>query len=128
MENVEAKVWVPSERLPEFYGMVSRWLAGEAPLPSTRRGTRRSRRASGPSASSYAAIGKHLAALGNGEETLSFDAIESIIGRELPASAHRHRAWWANTDTHSQALTWLSAGWKVDSADLDAKEVTFVRD
>lgn len=128
MENVEAKIMVPAERLSEFYSLVGRWLAGEATLPSVRRGSRRSRRASGPSASSYAAIGTHLAEQKGAEAVLSFDEIEKIIGRELPASAHRHRAWWANTDTHSQALTWLSAGWKVDAADLDAEEVTFVRD
>jgi hypothetical protein len=128
MEHVEAKVMVPAERLSEFYALVGRWLAGEATLPSVRRGSRRSRRASGPSASSYAAIGRHLANESGQEVTLSFDQIEDIIGRELPASAHRHRAWWANTDTHSQALTWLSAGWKVDAADLDQEEVTFVRE
>lgn len=128
MNNVEAKVMVPAERLSEFYSLVGRWLAGEATLPSVRRGSRRSRRASGPSASSYAPIGTHLTEVKGPEATLSFDQIEKIIGRDLPASAHRHRAWWANTDTHSQALTWLSAGWKVDAADLDSKQVTFVRD
>jgi hypothetical protein len=128
MNNVEAKVMVPAERLSEFYSLVGRWLAGEATLPSVRRGSRRSRRASGPSASSYAPIGTHLSDVKGPEATLSFDQIEKIIGRDLPASAHRHRAWWANTDTHSQALTWLSAGWKVDAADLDSKHVTFVRD
>jgi len=128
MSQVEAKVMVPEDRLAEFYTLMGRWLAGEATLPSVRRGTRRSRRASGPSASSYAPIGTHLAEMSGREATLSFDQIESIIGRELPASAHRHRAWWANTDTHSQALTWLSAGWKVEAADLETKEVTFVRD
>lgn len=128
MNHVEVKVWVPEERLTEFYGLMGRWLAGDADPTSARRGARRSRRASGPSASSYAAIGTHLADVSDREKTLSFDEIETIIGRALPASAHRHRAWWANTDTHSQALTWLSAGWKVEAADLDAREVTFVRD
>ena len=128
MNQVEAKVMVPEDRLAEFYSLMGRWLAGEATLPAVRRGTRRSRRASGPSASSYGPIGTHLAAESGREATLGFAEIESIIGRTLPASAHRHRAWWANTDTHSQALTWLSAGWKVEAADLDAKTVTFVRD
>lgn len=128
MNQVEAKVMVPAERVAEFYALIGRWLAGEAALPAARRGSRRSRRASGPSASSYAAIGTHLKEASGSEATLSFDEIEGIIGRALPASAHRHRAWWANTDTHSQALTWLAAGWKVETADLEAKEVTFVRE
>lgn len=127
MKHVEARVMVPEDRIAEFYTLMGRWLSGEATLPSVRRGTRRSRRASGPSASSYAPIGTHLSSTEEREATLAFGEIESIIGRELPASAHRHRAWWANTDTHSQALTWLSAGWKVEAADLDAKTVTFVR-
>ena len=127
MSHVEAKVVVPEDRIAEFYTLVGMWLAGDAAISTVRRGARRSRRASGPSASSYAAIGTHLSGSSDRETTLSFDEIEGIIGRELPASAHRHRAWWANTDTHSQALTWLSAGWKVDTADLDAKTVTFVR-
>lgn len=128
MNQVEAKVMIPADRVSEFYTLMGRWLAGEAALPAVRRGSRRSRRASGPSASSYAAIGTHLKELEGPEATLSFDEIESIIGRPLPASAHRHRAWWANTDTHSQALTWLSAGWKVEAADLESQEVTFVRE
>lgn len=128
MNHVEAKVMIPAERVAEFYALMGRWLDGEAGLPAARRGSRRSRRASGPSASSYAAIGTYLQDASGKETTLSFDDIEGIIGRPLPASAHRHRAWWANTDTHSQALTWLAAGWKVEAADLDAKEVTFVRE
>ena len=32
MEQVEAKVMVPAERLAEFYALVGRWLAGEATL------------------------------------------------------------------------------------------------
>lgn len=128
MNQVEAKVMVPADRVAEFYSLIGRWLAGEAALPAARRGSRRSRRASGPTASSYAAIGAHLKEANGNDATLSFDQIQEIIGRELPASAHRHRAWWANTDTHSQALTWLAAGWKVETADLDAKEVTFVRE
>lgn len=128
MNHVEAKVLVPQERLSEFYGMVGAWLSGEAVHTPGRRSTRRSRRASGPSASSYAAIGSHLKGVEGDEVTLGFDEIEQVIGRQLPKSAHRHRAWWANTDTHSQALTWLSAGWKVESADLDQQTVTFVRE
>lgn len=128
MNDVEAKVLVPQERLPEFYSLVGAWLSGEPVSGTGRRSTRRSRRASGPSASSYAAIGERLKEVEGDEVTLGFDEIEEAIGRELPQSAHRHRAWWANTDTHSQALTWLSAGWKVDSADLEKRTVTFVRE
>ena len=127
-QHVEAKVLVPTDRVAEFYAWVGRWLAGEATVPAARRGARRSRRASGPAASSYAAIGSHLAGVAGDEATLTFDDVERIVGRSLPMSARKHRAWWANTDTHSQARTWLTVGWRVDAADLEAGTVTFVRD
>jgi len=56
-------------------------------------------------------------------ETLSYDEIERIIGFKLPSSAYVHRPWWANGG-HSQANSWLNAGWKVSSVDL-GKSITF---
>ena len=126
MQRVEVVIHVPQDRLAEFYAIAGRWLAGETILPSTRRGTRRSRRTSGPSASSYAPLGTHLAKHGEGQAlTLTFPQIETILDRPLPRSAYKHRAWWANTETHTQALTWLTAGWKVDHADLEQQAITF---
>ena len=127
MEHVEAKVLVPVERVSEFYTLAGRWLAGEPLQAAPRRGARRSRRSKGPSASSYAPLGEHLRSVEGDEATLSFDEVEKILDRKLPASAIKHRAWWANTDTHSQALVWLSAGFVVDHADLEAKTITFRR-
>ncbi len=125
---VEAKILVPPDRVAEFYAWVARWLAGEALLPAARRGARRSRRASGPAASSYAPIGAHLDALAADEATLTFAEVERIVDRTLPTSARTHRAWWANTDAHSQARTWLAVGWRVDAVDLEAGTVRYVRD
>ena len=127
MEHVEAKVLVPVERVSEFYTLAGRWLAGEPLQSAPRRGARRSRRSKGPSASSYAPLGEHLRKVEGDEATLTFDEVEKILDRKLPASAIKHRAWWANTDTHSQALVWLSAGFVVDHADLEAKTITFRR-
>jgi hypothetical protein len=128
MELAEVKVLIPQDRVAEFYGLTARFIAGDPQLEAPARGTRRPRRSRGPSGSSYAPIGKHLKDAKGSETNLSFGDIESILGRKLPTSAYRHRAWWANTDTHSQALTWLSAGWRVDTADLDKQEVHFVRE
>ena len=58
---------------------------------------------------------------------LSFTEIEEIIGRELPASACEHRAYWANDPKHSQAKAWLNAGMFAKELDLEGKAVTFVR-
>ena len=128
MSHVEVAVHVPEDCLAELYALAGRWLAGERILPATRRETQRSRRARGPSASSYAPLGAHLAQQSDTETlTLTFQDLEAILQRPLPRSAYKHRAWWANTDTHTQALVWLTAGWKVDEADLEALTVTFTR-
>lgn len=55
---------------------------------------------------------------------LSFSEIEHVIGTALPNSAYVHSAWWANGG-HSQANTWLGAGYKVSLVDLNKKEVVF---
>ena len=60
--------------------------------------------------------------------TMNFAEIEGLVGR-LPASARVQGAWWETTNTaKAQAHAWLSAGWRVQSADLKAKQVTFSRD
>ncbi len=60
--------------------------------------------------------------------TLTFGRIEEIIGASLPPSARRHRAWWANDETHPQARSWMRAGWSSDGRpDIDKGQVGFVR-
>lgn len=49
---------------------------------------------------------------------LTLEQIESIIGFKLPASAFKHRAWWSNDITHSQAKAWLFAEWGVVNVSL----------
>ena len=60
---------------------------------------------------------------------MSYEEIERLLGRRLPNTAYgdNKRQWWANTETHSQALAWLRANRK---AKLDVKRdrVTFVRE
>lgn len=76
----------------------------------------------------YEALSQYLASLDKEEETLSFSGVERILGFCLPASAAIHRPWWANDEKHVQAVDgWLSAGWKVKSADLKTKKVTFIK-
>jgi hypothetical protein len=77
--------------------------------------------------STYAPLCTHLKTTEGQEKTLSFQEIEAIIGAELPASAHQHRAWWANdAKGHVQAKAWLNAGWKA-SVNLSEKQVYFTR-
>jgi hypothetical protein len=60
---------------------------------------------------------------------MTYDEIEKLLGRNLPNTAYGDswRQWWANTETHSQALAWLRAGWRVTRPDLANKRVEFRR-
>jgi hypothetical protein len=57
---------------------------------------------------------------------LQFSRIEGIIGKDLPASAHRTIEWWTNT-TSSQGKAWLSVGWNVKEVNLEEGTVIFTR-
>lgn len=59
---------------------------------------------------------------------LAFTQIEQLIGAELPPSARKHRAWWANdSHSHTQSKLWLAAGWRVDSVNMSEGVATFIR-
>lgn len=78
---------------------------------------------------SYLPLAEHLGTLTSSSMQATFTQIERILGRPLPASARRHRAWWANdaTGNHSHAAAWMGAGWLVDSVDLNSAIVRFRR-
>lgn len=56
---------------------------------------------------------------------LTYEQIEDILKFKLPESAITHRAFWANTTSHSIALSWLSVNYEVVEANLDDKYVVF---
>lgn len=60
---------------------------------------------------------------------LSFDEIETIIKFELPPSAHKRNAWWSNSYSHSEAFSWLEAGYETDcvSDTLPGKYIIFIK-
>jgi len=67
-----------------------------------------------------------LLASANGKPvSMSFSEIEEVLGFELPASAREHRAFWANTESHSIALSWLSEGYKTMVVDLPGEKIVF---
>jgi hypothetical protein len=55
---------------------------------------------------------------------MTFEQIEGIVGR-LPPSAYEHRAWWANSRSHPNAVAWLDAGRLVDEVSLERGYVVF---
>ena len=59
---------------------------------------------------------------------MTFQQIESVIGCPLPASARRHRPWWANDATgHAHANAWLRAGYRTEQVDMEGEKLVFVR-
>lgn len=133
LRTAGAKVEQPTAGMP--IGVQLTWYAdrSEAARTAARTGT-----TGGGSAAATSSGGKRrsrdryaplAARLGEAEDTtvtLSFQNIEATLGCDLPASARRHRAWWANGG-HSQADAWLRAGYRVDAVDLDQGWVRFRR-
>ena len=56
---------------------------------------------------------------------LSYAEIEEILGFELPESAAVHRTFWANTSSHSIALSWLSVNYSVAEVNLEDQYIVF---
>ena len=79
--------------------------------------------------SRYDPLRRHLAGRSEPVVHLSFAEIERIIGGPLPASARRHRPWWANerSGSHVHASAWMGAGRRTANVDLNAGTVDFNR-
>jgi hypothetical protein len=57
---------------------------------------------------------------------MTFDDIEKVLGRALPPSAQKHRAWWSNNpDNNVMTKAWLEAGYQTVDVDMGAGTVTF---
>src|SRR5215210_812231 len=77
----------------------------------------------------YEPLNTYLLSISEPVVVITYDEIEKLLGRKLPNTAYgaSWRQWWANTETHSQALAWLRAGWRVTRPDLANKRVEFRR-
>ena len=79
----------------------------------------------------YYPLEKHLRALPVTQEEviLTFERIEKILKEQLPSSAYEERAWWRNQTQGLQVetISWMDAGWLVETVDLKDKWVCFVR-
>jgi hypothetical protein len=62
--------------------------------------------------------------------TLTFEQVEAILGRPLPASATKLKTWWTNVQPKIQShrTAWLNNSWKVTDFDQEACWVKFARD
>jgi hypothetical protein len=76
--------------------------------------------------SKYDSLARYLAAQ-DSKVTLTFDAIERILGFALPRSARRHPAWWSNgSHSHVQAAAWLNAGFETAEVDIAGERLSFL--
>lgn len=74
--------------------------------------------------SKFGALNKYLCELKQDKITMSFADIEKIIGTELCKSAYNYSAYWQPSPTHILPNTILDAGYKIESVNLLAKNIT----
>jgi hypothetical protein len=76
----------------------------------------------------YAKLQRHLERSGAINLEMTFQEIEHVIGRKLPASARTHRAWWSNNpDNNVMTKAWLAAGFQTEDVDMAAETLNFAR-
>ncbi len=75
----------------------------------------------------YNPLRDYLASYRDTRLQLSFEQIESIIGRKLETGAYTLKSWWENNSQHAQAISWSEAGWQVYDVDFPQQVVTFKR-
>ncbi len=73
----------------------------------------------------YRFLSDHLHESNQSRIKLSYTEIENILKFKLPDSASTHRAFWANTTSHSIALSWLSVNYEVVEVNLEDKYIVF---
>lgn len=79
--------------------------------------------------SKYDPLTKALERSDRASVPMSFAEIERVLGFELPRSARTYRPWWSNdAGYHTQARSWLSAGFRASEVSLEGEEVVFLRD
>lgn len=117
LRDVGAQVEVPAAGLTQ--GQQLAFYAGWSPKPTNRA-------APVPSTSSSTPLVSWLEGASS-PVTLSFGDLEDIIGRALPPSARRHRAWWANSPSGTPARQWLAEGWRARQVDLAGERVRLAR-
>ncbi len=77
----------------------------------------------------YRPLQFHLERRNGRPEMLTFEDIEQIIGKSLPASATKHRSFWSNDNREEggAAHAWTRAGYRVAYLDREQKVVRFER-
>lgn len=75
----------------------------------------------------YRGLAEYLLSSNETRVTLTYSQIEEILGFTLPDTARKFKqSYWANTETHSYASSWMAVGYKT-RVDVDNDTVTFVK-
>ena len=75
----------------------------------------------------YRALSQYLISSNEPRVTLTYSQIEEILGFPLPDNAIKFKhTYWANTETHSYASSWMAVGYKA-RVDTDSNAVTFIK-
>lgn len=77
------------------------------------------------SSKKYRALSDYLSGSDEHIVSLTFSDIEELLGFTLPHSARQHRAFWANTTSHSIASSWLSVGYETVKVNIEEGNVVF---
>lgn len=78
--------------------------------------------------SKYQPLTHHLATRADVRVAMTFAEVERVLGFPLPASARRHRAWWANNPAnHVNAQAWDAAGYQSAEVNLADERLVFVK-
>lgn len=76
--------------------------------------------------SKYEPLAVHLRESDQASVSMTFAAIERIVGAKLPQSAYKYRAWWSNNPTNSVIThAWLDAGYKTANVDMPGRKLVF---
>lgn len=76
----------------------------------------------------YKALAEYLYEKWEKKIQVSYEKIEEILGFSLPETAYNFpQSYWANTQTHSYASSWLAIGYKA-KVDVENKVVIFEKD
>ena len=75
----------------------------------------------------YRGLAEYLLSSNETRVTLSYTQIEDILGFALPDTARKFKqSYWANTETHSYASSWMAVGYKA-RVDTESDTVTFIK-
>ena len=75
----------------------------------------------------YRGLAEYLLSTNETKVALTYSQIEEILGFPLPDTAKKFKqSYWANTETHSYASSWMAVGYKA-RVDVESDTVIFIK-